>query len=101
MQIYGPNQAHGPQALKGPHFRPNSATGPAPRTQAPDQVEISPAAAEAARLAEAAETRAAEKASTPVRSELVNQLRAQIAGGGYDTAERMDAALSRLLDEIG
>ncbi|MEO1497268.1 MAG: flagellar biosynthesis anti-sigma factor FlgM [Planctomycetota bacterium] len=100
MQIYGPNQAHGPQSLSGPHFRKNTATGPAPTQQA-DQVDISPAAAEAAQLAEAAEARAAEKASQPIRTDLVNQLRTQIAGGTYDTAERMDAALDRLLDELG
>ncbi len=37
----------------------------------------------------------------PVRHDLVNLIRRQIADGTYDTPEKMDVAMSRLLDEIG
>lgn len=108
MQIHGANnvsgtqRAHGPQKLGGPHFR-QAATKPAGGAQGPDRLEISPAAEEAARLAEAAEARAAQRASAApeVRTELVNRLRAEIASGSYETADKLDGALDRLLDEIG
>ena len=103
MQIYGPNRVDGPQGLQGPHFRRTAGAAEGPARGA-DQVDISPAAQEAAQLAEAAEARAAErglKADAPVRSELVAQLRAQIESGTYETPEKIDAALDRLLDELG
>jgi hypothetical protein len=31
----------------------------------------------------------------------VNQIRAQIAAGTYETPDKLDAAVQRLLDEIG
>ena len=36
-----------------------------------------------------------------VRWDRVNQIRAQIAEGTYETEEKMQIALGRLLDEIG
>ena len=36
-----------------------------------------------------------------VRQELVNRIRAQIAAGTYETPQKLDAAVDRLLDEIG
>ena len=36
-----------------------------------------------------------------VRMDRVNELRTQIANGNYDTPEKMEAAVSRLLDEMG
>jgi negative regulator of flagellin synthesis FlgM len=36
-----------------------------------------------------------------IRQDRVNDLRAQIKNGTYDTDEKLDLALSRLLDEIG
>jgi negative regulator of flagellin synthesis FlgM len=36
-----------------------------------------------------------------VRQDRVNEIRAQIKAGTYDTDEKLDLALSRLLDEIG
>ena len=36
-----------------------------------------------------------------IRMERVNELRAEIASGQYETAEKLDAAVSRMLDEIG
>jgi anti-sigma28 factor (negative regulator of flagellin synthesis) len=55
-----------------------------------DSVHISAADEAAARAAEAG----------AVRHDLVNQIRAQIADGSYETPAKLDAALQRLLDEL-
>ncbi len=36
----------------------------------------------------------------PIRWDLVNRVRREIAAGTYDTAEKMDAALDRLLERL-
>jgi anti-sigma28 factor (negative regulator of flagellin synthesis) len=54
-------------------------------------VDISPAAEAAAQARESGE----------VRLGLVNQIRAQIADGTYETPDKLDTALDRLLDQIG
>jgi negative regulator of flagellin synthesis FlgM len=64
-----------------------------------DRVEISAEALEAARLAEAAAGGAS--AGPDVRTDLVNRLRAEIASGTYETPERLDGALDRLLNQLG
>lgn len=103
MQINGTQQAHGAQALRGPHFRgPAKADAPATGAAQPaDTLEISSEAQEAARLADAAEARAADRAAQPIRADRVAEIKAQIAEGSYETDAKLDAALDRLLDEIG
>jgi len=91
MQIHGPSQAQG---IKGPHTNLNS--GPkvskSPTGSAEtDQVDISPAAEAAASAVEGAQ----------VREDLVARVRSEIAAGTYETPEKTDAALDRLLNEIG
>lgn len=102
MQVHGASQVHSAQGLSGPHFRRAAAPAGAPGQPA-DRVEISAEAAEAARLAELVELRAAEHAKGPdgVRAGLVERLRGEIAAGTYESADKLDAALDRLLDEIG
>ena len=56
-----------------------------------DQLEFS---AEAQRITQA-------NSMADIRMDRVNELRAQIADGSYDTPERMEAAVNRLLDELG
>jgi negative regulator of flagellin synthesis FlgM len=92
MQISGTTHIHGPHGINAPHFthRGQAATS-APAAQGADFVDISPAAEAAAQAAEAG----------TVRLDLVNQIRAQIAAGTYETPDKLDIALDRLLDEIG
>jgi negative regulator of flagellin synthesis FlgM len=92
MQIHGPSQIHGPHGINAPHFthrtpesQPTSASGPV------DRVDISPAAEAASKAGEAG----------GVRQDLVNLIRGQIASGTYDTPEKMDIALERMLDQMG
>ena len=92
MQIYGPAHLHGPQAVSAPHTtraaRPSSQVE-SPRIQ--DEVNIS----DAARLVEQV------KQAPDIRQDRVQAIRAQIASGTYETAGKLDMAVSRLLDEIG
>ena len=93
MQIYGPSQLHGAQSIQGPHNASRAAAAQAGRTSAAagDQLDISSAGLLAARLDEIPE----------MREDRVSALRAAIASGKYETADKLDVALDRLLDEIG
>jgi negative regulator of flagellin synthesis FlgM len=92
MQVNGPSSVHGAQGINAPHFTQRTQGSQATTsTQATDRVEISPAAEAASKAAEAG----------GVRTDLVNSIRQQIAAGTYDTPDKMDAALSRLLDQVG
>jgi negative regulator of flagellin synthesis FlgM len=92
MHIYGPSQLHGPQAIGAPHgARPAQ---PMTRPEAPqiaDEVNIS----EAARLVEQAQ------GLPDIREDRVEAVRQQIAAGTYETGDKLNAAVERLLDEIG
>ena len=93
MQIHGPNRIHGPQGINAPHI-PHAHAGHAVDAGRPvrsDRVDISPAAEAASEAAE----------GERVRHDLVNLIRGQIANGTYDTPEKMDIALERLLDQMG
>ncbi len=56
-----------------------------------DQLDISPEADLASRISGMPE----------MRMDRVAEIRAQIASGAYETDAKLDAALDRLLDEIG
>jgi negative regulator of flagellin synthesis FlgM len=92
MNINGPSQVHGAQSVNPPHFtqRTQSPQGTSATSQT-DRVEISQAAEAAIKATEAGD----------VRHDLVNQIRSQIAAGTYDTPDKMNAAVDRLLDQIG
>ena len=92
MHIYGPSHLHGPQPVNAPHT-PRAAPPTAKTDSAPirDELEIS----DAARIAEQAQE------VPEIRQERVDAIRAQIAAGTYETQDKLDAAVDRLLDEIG
>lgn len=88
MHIYGASHVHGPHGVNAPHApRAGQSAAPAQPSQV-DQLDISPEAAAASR-------------SGDVRAELVGRIKAEIASGAYETPEKLDGALNRLLDEIG
>ena len=91
MQIYGTSQVHGAQQVSAPHAaRIDSTRQASPAAVPTDSVDISPAG----RLLEMA-------AQLPeIRTDRVNQLRAEIAGGAYESSAKLDTAIERLLDEI-
>lgn len=91
MQIYGPSHVHGPQGLNGPHFNRTNGTPTGKSAAGPaDLLDISAAAEAAVKAVENGE----------IRSDLVARVRNEIAAGTYETPEKLDAALDRLLDEI-
>jgi len=99
MQIYGPFRIQTAASVQGT----NRITGKSPESVpdargagSVDQLDISSAAREALAAGEASVG-----GSEGLRWEKINQLRQQIADGTYETPERMDAALNRLLDQIG
>lgn len=90
MQIYGPSGVHGAQSISSPHVRRVDAPQQTSSAQPQDEVQISSAAdfvAQAQQLPD-------------VRADRVASIRAAIADGSYETADKLDAALSAMLDEI-
>jgi negative regulator of flagellin synthesis FlgM len=92
MYIYGTSQIHAAQPLAAPHrMAPAQATSSPYSTSGVDQLDISP---EADFVAQAREL-------PDIREDRVASIREQIRSGSYETPEKLDMALSRLLDEIG
>ncbi len=91
MHIHGPAHLHGPQPISGPHAsRPAGAAKPPQPSAIVDELQIS----DVARLV-------AETHQLPdIRHERVQAIREQIAAGTYETPEKLEIAISRLLDEL-
>lgn len=91
MQIHGPTQVHGPQSVNAPHRiqapRPAEQTG---HVAGADQLDISREADMVSRAREAPD----------IRTERVAEIRQAIEAGTYETPEKLDMAVGRLLDEI-
>ena len=94
MQIQGPAHLHGPQPINAPHRtntpRPAQPTGDA-NLSGTDQVDISQEANLASRIRDLPE----------IRHDLVARIRGEIEAGSYETDEKLDTAVTRLLEEIG
>ena len=90
MNIQGVNFVNAPQSINGPH-RVAAPTAPAASSLGEvDQLDISPSADLASRALDA----------PAIRADRVAQIRSAIEAGDYDTDEKMNLALDRLLDEI-
>ncbi len=91
MQIQGAVHIHGPQALQGPHRTSLSPASANSSPQVVDQLDLSREAQELSQT----------RQSGQIRHDLVNRVRQEIAAGVYDTDQKLDVALDRLLDELG
>jgi negative regulator of flagellin synthesis FlgM len=92
MYIYGTTHVHTPQPIAPPHrLSPTQAPTEAADSFGVDQLDLSPEAEFVAQARDLPE----------IREDRVAAIRAQIASGTYETPEKLDIALSRLLDEIG
>jgi len=90
MQVHGPSQIHGAQPIHGPHqARSAGPTSPA-SPDLGDRVDISEAGQIAERMAEIPD----------IRADRVQEIRAALANGTYETGDKLDIAVERLLDEI-
>jgi negative regulator of flagellin synthesis FlgM len=91
MYIYGTSHIHAAQPLNPPHrLTPSQGDSGGFSTRGVDQLDISPEADFVAQARELPE----------IREDRVAAIRSQIQNGTYETAEKLDIALSRLLDEI-
>ncbi|HEY6564107.1 MAG TPA: flagellar biosynthesis anti-sigma factor FlgM [Pirellulaceae bacterium] len=91
MQIHGPSHILGTQPLEGAHrLNPTEALDDLNGLHGVDQVEISPEAEWVSRIEDVSD----------VRTELVQRIRQEIAAGTYETGEKLDIAIGRLLDEV-
>lgn len=94
MYIYGSSHVHSAQPISAPHKFGGVQSAQAPQARGlsgVDQLDISPEAEMLSQVHNLPE----------VRQDRVAEIRAQIKNGTYDTDEKLDIALSRLLDEIG
>lgn len=90
--IYGTAHVHASQGISAPHrLLPPQAPSSTPSSYGVDQLDISPQADLVAQV----------RNLPDIREDRVAQIKAQIASGAYETPEKLDIALSRLLDEIG
>lgn len=91
MQIHEISGLHGAQPIQGPHHvAAAEAAAPADPWWGVDELEISPEADLVSRAAELPE----------IRADRIDEIRAQIADGVYETDQKLDIALGRLLDEL-
>lgn len=92
MEIYGPSHIHGPQSIRGPQrMKPTTQTESVADNSPVDHVDIS---AEADFVSQVHDM-------PDIRADRVADIRAQIDAGVYETDEKLDVAIGRLLDEIG
>lgn len=93
MQIFGVSAMNGTQALSG--VKGTEAAGQAKAAaQVADVRDTVALSVDGVRAAEAA-------ATADIRFDRVQAIRAAIADGSYETPEKLDIALDRLLDSIG
>lgn len=91
MQIYGTSQLHGAQSISGPHAsRPTPNEQVSSTTSTGDRLDISAAGELAGKLSEIPD----------IRHDRVQALRTAIQNGTYETHDKLNAAVDRLLDEI-
>lgn len=99
MHVYGPSHVHGPQSIGAPHHGRELKEPPSAAQQpAADELSISDAGNQAA---EAAGLAGRVKHLPEVRQERIDEIRTQIAAGTYETQQKLDLAVERLLDELG
>ena len=92
MQVYGPAHLHGPQAVGSPHV---SRTTPAAQGPESPTIRDELSLSDTARLIEQVHQ------APDIRQDRVAAIRAQLASGTYETPDKVNVAVSRLLDEIG
>ena len=92
MEIYGPGRIDGAQSVRAPHqARSIEPQSPVDSLHGMDQVDISAEAELVSLVGDVPD----------IRADRVAEIRAQIDAGVYETDEKLDVAVGRLLDEIG
>lgn len=99
MQIYGPYRVSTTQpnaAAQRSQPQKPAETTPNPGKASVDQLDLSNAASGVNRMA----PNSAIAGGGEIRIDRVAEIRRQIADGSYETPEKLDAALDRLLDQF-
>ena len=92
MQIQGPAHLHGTNPIQGARPADSAAEQRSlDAVQDADQLDISPEADMISRLRDVPD----------IRADRVAEIRHQIEAGTYETSEKLDIAVGRLLDELG
>ncbi|GAB4128579.1 flagellar biosynthesis anti-sigma factor FlgM [Thermopirellula anaerolimosa] len=91
MQIHGPSHIHGAQPLHGPHGRVARPEAVANASPIQDELQLSDAAQLLDKVHDLPD----------VRWDRIARIKAEIANGSYETEEKLQIAVERLLDEIG
>jgi negative regulator of flagellin synthesis FlgM len=92
MYIAGSSYVHGAQPINAPHRSySGQPANAAPAASSGDELDISREADLVSRARDLPD----------IRADKVARIKAQIASGTYETGEKLDIALSRLLDEMG
>lgn len=92
MHIYGPAHLHGAQPISAPHSsRMNNRQSVGEASPIQDELQLSDAGQLVDKVRDLPD----------IRQDRVDQIKAQIADGTYETEEKLDIAMGRLLDEIG
>ncbi|MCL2622235.1 MAG: flagellar biosynthesis anti-sigma factor FlgM [Planctomycetaceae bacterium] len=98
MNIYGSPLLHGSHAISGPHTtKPQQTSAPqqAASPHVKDKITLSSAAQQANQATESTTS------NGEIRFDLVNRIRMEITAGTYETPEKLDAALEKMLVGIG
>ncbi len=91
MQINGPGPVQGPQSIQGTNRTHQAQATPSrPHFLEADQLDISHEADFLSRVRELPE----------IRADRVADIKAQIEAGTYETEQKLDVAVDRLLDEL-
>ena len=100
MQIYGPFRVSTTQNTSGVQRnqpqKPVESNPQAKSTEPVDQLDLTSAATATNRLEQASQV----TVGGDIRIDRVAEIRRQIAEGTYETPERLDAALERMLDQF-
>ncbi len=91
MQIHGLGHIHGAQPVNAPHRTQSTHGATQPDTwSGVDELDISPDADMVSRVQDLPD----------IRTDRVADIRAQIASGVYETDQKLEMAVGRLLDEM-
>jgi anti-sigma28 factor (negative regulator of flagellin synthesis) len=90
MKIFGTTCVHGPQAIGSPHRGSATNTAQPASLSEVDRLDISPAGELVSQSLDGAD-----------RANRLAQIRAEIQAGTYETDDKLNAAVDRLLGEIG
>ena len=97
MNIYGSQFVQNAHSVSGPQTASKPRPAAAPESVASSKVQDEVSLSNAARqLADSSPQQNGE-----IRFDLVNRIRGEIAAGTYETPEKLDAALEKMLSGIG